>query len=382
MIIAFDTRILATKYRHQGSYVYAANLLAQFKKLVQDFNPLRVKVFALRGYANDVATFNLGTGFDVVNTSFLSWDRLWRAGAANIAARRSHADLIFAPTIHCFPLGLVPLVVTIHDVIPAKLSAALVSKRALLNAFTWASARFSRKIITVSEYSRKDLIEVYGLPPEKVVVIYNGYDQDAFNTSPFNVQGQTDLLARFDIHHPYIIHHGTVQARKNPQRLIEAYNILLERRKDLEFDLVFAGEADPLNPNILTVLRSALRGRGRLIFTGPVPKKDLSFLVKGAALCVIPSLYEGFCLPMVEAMACGIPTIASNNSCLPEVSGGVLQYFDPFSIEDIAGTIERVIDNDALRARLIRDGLRRASEFNWERCARETLRALLNNAEA
>ena len=91
---------------------------------------------------------------------------------------------------------------------------------------------------------------------------------------------------------------------------------------------------------------------------------------------MIPSLYEGFCLPLIEAMACGTATIASNSSCLPEVSGGVLSYFDPLSIEDMAEKIESGLENNSLRQTLSRKGIRRASEFSWERCARETLNVL------
>ena len=100
-------------------------------------------------------------------------------------------------------------------------------------------------------------------------------------------------------------------------------------------------------------------------------------MLKAARLCVIPSLYEGFCLPMIEAMACGVPTIASNASCLPEVSGGVLLYFDPYSVEEMAHTILRVLKmTSRLGETIVPSGCQRAAEFGWERCARETLDVL------
>jgi glycosyltransferase involved in cell wall biosynthesis len=111
--------------------------------------------------------------------------------------------------------------------------------------------------------------------------------------------------------------------------------------------------------------------------TGQLPDEDLALLVKNATLAVIPSLYEGFCLPMVEAMACGLPTIASNSSCLPEISGGVLEYFDPLSVEAMAHVIQRVLEEPDLRSRLRARGLGRASEFSWERCARQTFDVFL-----
>ena len=107
-----------------------------------------------------------------------------------------------------------------------------------------------------------------------------------------------------------------------------------------------------------------------------LPAEDLSILVKNAALCAIPSLYEGFCLPLIEAMACGIPTIASNSSCIPEISAGKLRYFDPLSVEEMAVEMERALTDAGLRKELREAGLRRASEFSWQRCAQETLRVL------
>ncbi len=110
--------------------------------------------------------------------------------------------------------------------------------------------------------------------------------------------------------------------------------------------------------------------------TGALSDGDLSLLVRGASLEVIPSLYEGFCLPMVEAMACGIPTIAANSSCLPEISGGVLRYFDPDSIEDIAACMEAVLLSRDLQAELSARGREHARKFSWDLCAQQTVAIL------
>jgi glycosyltransferase involved in cell wall biosynthesis len=114
-----------------------------------------------------------------------------------------------------------------------------------------------------------------------------------------------------------------------------------------------------------------------VVFTGALPDSDLALLLKGSLLAAMPSLYEGFCLPMIEAMACGIPTIAASTSCLPEVSGNVLSYFDPLSIEDIAGCMEAAVCDTGLRESLRENGIQRASMFSWEQCARETLNVLI-----
>jgi len=113
-----------------------------------------------------------------------------------------------------------------------------------------------------------------------------------------------------------------------------------------------------------------------VILTGALSDPDLSLLVRGASLEVIPSLYEGFCLPMVEAMACGTPTITANSSCLPEVSGGVLRYFNPNSVEDMAACMEMVVQSRDLQAELAERGREGAQKFSWELCAQETLAVL------
>ncbi len=184
------------------------------------------------------------------------------------------------------------------------------------------------------------------------------------------------LLSRFGIRRPFVLHHGMVQLRKNVHRLIQAWDHLMERNKGFDAQLVLAGPMGLGHEQILRV-REASPNRDRIILTGPLSDADLATLVKNASLCVIPSLYEGFCLPMVESMACGIPTVASNASCLPEVSGGVLEYFDPYSIEEMAETIRLALEDSSVRDRLRNAGLSRTEGFSWERCARETMRVFV-----
>jgi glycosyltransferase involved in cell wall biosynthesis len=150
---------------------------------------------------------------------------------------------------------------------------------------------------------------------------------------------------------------------------------LWRNRKESAFQLVLAG---PQGWNCQPLLEAAAGNdvAGKIVLTGPLPDQDLALLLKGSELCVIPSLYEGFCLPMVEAMACGTPTIASNTSCMPEVSGRVLRYFDPLSTEEMANVIADVLDDSALRRRLSGAGIKRAEEFSWKRCAKETMAVL------
>ena len=156
---------------------------------------------------------------------------------------------------------------------------------------------------------------------------------------------------------------------------------MLADNPDLDFDLVLAGRQGWASDEIVNAAAER-RDRGRVILVGMLDDSDLALLIKGASLAVVPSLYEGFSLPMVEAMACSVPTIASNTSCLPEISGNALAYFDPLSVEDIAACMQAVLCDSEFRRHLREKGINRAREFTWERCARQTLDVLMKAGEA
>jgi glycosyltransferase involved in cell wall biosynthesis len=236
----------------------------------------------------------------------------------------------------------------------------------------WISAKLATRIITISEWSKRDLVQVYGLDPERVRVTYLGYDKRLYNDAPADPEVSAALLEGLGIRRPFILHHGMVQLRKNVHRLIQAFDCVRECNKSLDVQLVLAGPMGLGHGQILKV-RRASPNHSQIILTGSLTNAKLAIIIKNATLCVIPSLYEGFCLPLVEAMACGVPTVASKSSCIPEVSGGALEYFDPYSVEEMAYVMQRALEESSLRDDLRRKGLARASEFSWERCARQTL---------
>jgi glycosyltransferase involved in cell wall biosynthesis len=242
-------------------------------------------------------------------------------------------------------------------------------------------ARFSRAIITSSECSKRDIVTHLGVAEEKVVVIHDGCDQSLFNADPPEMAALAVLLTRLGIKKPHLLHHGTIQPRKNLKRLIEAFHLLLANNADLDFDLALAGRRGWDSDDIISAAAKST-GRGRVILTGILDDSELALLIKGASLAVVPSLYEGFSLPMVEAMACGVPTIASNTSCLPEISGNTLAYFDPLSCEEMAACMQTVLRSSELRLRLVQNGIARAREFTWERCARQTMDVLIRAGQA
>lgn len=406
MKIAIDPWTLAARFRFQGTYVYAQNLIAEFKRLVQteaagsnvDFCLFAPPADKADAVANDSSAIAPQTHFDVRPEALLANDALWRIAGLGRAARRAHADLIFAPTASSMPFSGVPMVCTIHDVTPIVMPSHGTRSTMILRSAMWTLAKFSKAIITDSECSKRDIVRTYGIPVEKVSVIYLGYNKSVFNTTPPAADERQKVLNKIGVTKPYILHHGTIQPRKNLERLIAAYRLMLARTPDADFDLVLPGRLGWDYQRILEAAknesakdaaanghRSGNRssenrssdGRGRVLFPGTLSDEDLSIVIKGASLVVIPSLYEGFCLPMVESMACGTPTVVSGTSCLPEVSGNALAYFDPVAVESIADTMAKALYDSALSNQISEQGLARAAVFSWQRCAAETLNVLV-----
>jgi alpha-1,3-rhamnosyl/mannosyltransferase len=272
-------------------------------------------------------------------------------------------------------MGPVPAVCTIHDATPLTMPTHSRKVTATQKIFLQGCAKLSREIITSSECSKRDIVRLLGVPEKKITVIHDACDHAVFNTSPADEEALKALHAKLGIQRPYVMHHGTIQPRKNLKRLVESYRLVLERDSSLDFDLVLVGQLGWGSDEVKDAAQSS--GRGRVILTGIVPDAELAMLLKGASLAVIPSLYEGFSLPMVEAMACGVPTIAADASCLPEISDRALEYFDSLSVEDMADCMRSVLTDSALSNRLRGAGIARARAFSWERCAQETLQVLL-----
>jgi glycosyltransferase involved in cell wall biosynthesis len=377
LIVAVDTLFLLKQFRRTGTGVYLYNVLTECLKIAKagEWN------YEFHGFMapdDNWAENGLVSPFLHVHGSrILTRKGFWRLGGMAVSTSLVRPDLVFLPTAQgSIPGPFAPLVSTILDAIPQRVPRELVEGGKRAHYMTWISAKLASRVITISEWSKRDLVEIYGLDPARVDVTYLGYDKKVLNEAPPDAGASTALLKRFGIRRPFILHHGMVQLRKNVHRLIRAWDRVMEHSRSFDAQLVLAGPLGYRHEEILRV-REGSPNRDQVILTGAFTDTELATLVKNASLCVIPSLYEGFCLPMVEAMACGVPTVASNSSCIPEVSGGVLEYFDPLSVEEMAEVIRRALEDSDLRERLRDRGLARAAEFSWERCARETLRIFI-----
>ena len=374
--IVFDTWVLGSHGRNHGIHVYAKKLLGYFREMCPQYS-VEIAPYVSSATDNGANEFAAAPGFIPRETRLLKHSRSWRWGGAGLTASLGKADLVFSPSCTTLFFGFpAPTVVTIHDLIPVMVPWGPKRMTRIAQFMLWSAAKFSHAIITDSIHSKGDLINLYKVPESKIAVVYLGCDKDNFNSLPQDPELHRALVKKLGVTRPYIVHHGVIKSYKNLKRLVQAYRLLVERNSNLDLDLVLAGPLGWAYEDILAEVQRCEGSRAKVIFTQALSDQELAMLVKGASLAVIPSLYEGFCLPLVESMACGVPTIAANRSCLPEVSGGVLLYFDPESIDDMASCMEEALENETLRRELAEKGRVRADLFDWRRCAEQTLTVL------
>jgi len=281
------------------------------------------------------------------------------------ALSRVQVELFHAPHYVVSPLTRCPYVVTIHDCIHLRFPQYLPNRLAPIyaRAVMRTAARNARRVLTVSQASKQDILHYLGIPADKVEVIYNALDTRL--ATPPTKDDIARVRERFQLTSPFILYAGNIKPHKNVDRLIEAYSIL-RRRGIVGVKLLIIGDEISKYPNLRRLVhRFQLHQHVR--FLGFVPEATLSALYRLASVFVFPSLYEGFGLPPLEAMAAGAPVITSNVSSLPEVVGDAAVLIDPMDAGAIAEAMGRVLADADLRADLIRRGHERVKAFSWER---------------
>jgi glycosyltransferase involved in cell wall biosynthesis len=232
--------------------------------------------------------------------------------------------------------------------------------------FLTLAARRSARVLTVSEASKRDILHFLHVPASRVEVIHNAID-DRFDREP-EVEDVVRVRQRYQLNDPFLLYAGNIKPHKNVGRVIDAF-ARLKKRGFEPVKLLIIGDEISKSPQLRrAVHRHQLHQHVR--FLGFVPDATLAVLYRLADVFVFPSLYEGFGLPPLEAMASGTPVVTSNVSSLPEVVGDAALLVDPRDAEAIAGAIERILTDGELRRSLIKKGLGRAHEFSWERSVR------------
>ena len=293
-----------------------------------------------------------------------------------------HLDMLHVPHFNAPLICPCPLVITIHDLIltkfPSRRSSTLSPllywfKNLAYRIVISRAVKQAKMIITVSEFTKKDIVQQFNVPSEKIKVIYNGLSTTSLS-SPYDFKADRDILLRYNIKAPYFLYVGSAYPHKNLEWLVQLFIKWSEQHTG--YQLVLVGEHDYFYERLIKFIvdLSERQRVGDIICPGFVPDESLAALYRQAAVYVFPSRYEGFGLPPLEAMSYGCPVLASDSSCLPEILGPAAVYFKDNDMESALTAMEKILRNENYRQRFIALGFEQIKKYNWDNCAQETLK--------
>jgi glycosyltransferase involved in cell wall biosynthesis len=365
MIIGIDGNEANVQNR-VGISEFAYQLLLQFYKHSE--SGLKKQIYLKTEPLN-----GLPESSDAWNYRVLKPGKLWTQWRLPLDLFMHHPrpDVFFSPTHYAPRFSPVPTVISVMDVSYLRFPE-LFNKSDLYQLRNWTaySIKNAAKVLTISNSSKDDIIKAYNVSPEKVVTVYPGIKETV--TLEPKIYGMNQLQSKYNISDKFILFVGTLQPRKNISRLIEAFSKLDEKGG---LDLVIIGKRGWLYEEILEAPKK-YGVEERVKFLEGVTDDELNVFYKHALCYVLPSLYEGFGLPVLEAMKHDCPVITSNSSSLPEAGGDAALYVDPEDVDDITAKIQQLVASKALREELIAKGKKQVTKFSWEKAARETMDVL------
>lgn len=362
MRIGIDVSRLREEKRGVAHYLF--NLLENISQLDKEdafylYSPRPIKFYPGRG-----DNWHYRFGHLPLPGSF------WLQTEGKRFIREDKIEVFFGPC-DILPLGLpkkIKKILVVHDLVPVLYPETMANYNHLVHKlFFEKSIKTADAIIAVSQATKKDIIRHFRIAPEKIVVIHEGVKE---TFSPPEEEKILSLRQKYGLSKPYILNVGTLEPKKNHITLLKAF-----KRLKIDWDLVIIGKKGWKAESFFSALKE-LKLSERVKILGYLPAEDLPAFYAGSEIFIFPSLYEGFGLPLLEAMACGASVICSNVSSLPEIGGDAVLYFNPNSVEELVCQIERLIGDTKLKERLKEKGKERAKEFSWQKTAEKTLKVL------
>jgi len=394
MVIGIDVRCLA-EGRRTGVEEYTLNVLEylfridQKNRYVLFFNSFKkpgIDFAWIKKYPNvSVKIFRFPNKLMNFFLWYFRWPHLDRlisgpASTRGDSSTRGGVDIFFMPNINFGSVSKkCQLVLTIHDLSFEKFTETFSWKRRLWHVFVNPRhiTRRARKIVAVSHSTKHDLLTLYRTPAEKIETIWSGVNNEFREIDKDNIVLRI-VREKYKLPEKFILYFGTIEPRKNIQGLVRAYNefrIMAEKNGNtdlLEYDLVIAGYPGWASDAIYTEIKNS-RYQYHIFTIEEVAGDDKVALYNCAAIFAYPSFYEGFGFPALEAMKCGIPTIVSNSSSLPEVVNSGALLVDPDKPSELCDIMSEVLSSPELHAKLKKAGLERSQEFRWEKTAEKML---------
>jgi len=369
MLVGIDAS-RANKIKKTGTEWYSYHLIQAMKKIVDPKD--RFVLYSkepLRGRLKDLSP------------NFKSRVLKWLPKKAWTHLRLSFEMLINPPDILFIPAHVIPLihpkkvVVTCHDLGFEVFPELYLDEE--VNYQRWAMnfhLKHAAKIIAVSEFTKKEIVRIYNADPEKISVVHIAYDNELYRPIKDKEKIQK-ILKKYNIKPPYIFYIGRLEKKKNILGLIEAFFTLITKFQLSAPNLVLAGlPGYGFNEIKKSIKKYNLEKKVNM--PSWIEEKDMPYLFNNAELFVFPSFYEGFGIPILQAMACGTPVIASDSTSIPEVAENAAILFNPANSKEITKAMKQVLENKELREDLRKRGLERVKSFSWEKCAKETLKVL------
>ena len=357
-----------------GMSRYVSNLITQFALISDD------DFFEVLAHYSASTEYMAGVNNDNVNSvNVAEWlthpllNVAWHQSALPALCRRREYDVLFLPAAsRRTPFQTpCPMIGTVHDLSPFHVSGKYDHSRNFYQTRVLPLLlRRLTHIIAISESTKRDIQKYVGVPEERITVVHHAADTDVFY--PREQNAAIEAVRSYGIRSPYIIYTSRIESPgKNHLRLIRAFE-KLKKEETIPHQLVVAG-ADWNGAKDVHDMAARSPYSNDILFTGFARGKDLPDLYCGADMLVFPSLFEGFGLPILEAMACGVPVACSNLSSMPEIAGGAAVLFNPLDVESIANGIFSILSSKERTIDMGNRGLKRAADFSWEKTASKTL---------